>query len=65
MDHRDWSEAASIRAEASEIGIEDLQRIEDWRRDIDELPQVGCSSTLQNHTSISHYSTEYEYCLYC
>lgn len=40
MDHRDWSEAASIRAEASETSIEDLQRIDDWRRDIRELPRT-------------------------
>lgn len=40
IDHRDWSEAASIRADASETDIEDLQRIDDWRRDIRELPQT-------------------------
>lgn len=38
IDHRDWSEAASIRVHASDIGIEDVQRIDDWRRDIQELP---------------------------
>ena len=38
-DHRDWSEAASICADACEMDIEGLQRIEDWRHDIQELPQ--------------------------
>lgn len=41
MDYRDWSEAASIRADASEAGIEEPHRIDDWRRDIRELPQTN------------------------
>lgn len=38
-DHSDWSDAASIRADATEMGTEDLQRIESWQEDIEELPQ--------------------------
>ena len=38
-DHRDWSEVASIRADASEMGMEDSQRIEDWLHGTQELPQ--------------------------
>lgn len=38
-DHRDWSEAASIRMEATQLGTEDLQRIEDWIPDVEDGPQ--------------------------
>jgi len=60
IDHRDWSEAASIRADASEIGIEDLERIEDWRRDIQELPQNDSHdmSRSEHIDSIQTYNPE-------
>ncbi|KAL8704149.1 MAG: hypothetical protein Q9201_002699 [Fulgogasparrea decipioides] len=43
QNHRDWSDAASARADISEVDLDDLQRIEDWRKNIPKSPPEGSS----------------------
>ena len=59
-DHRDWSEAASIRADASEMGMEGSQRIEDWLHGTQELPQEDSrnASRSDHEGSIQTYDPE-------
>lgn len=52
-DHLDWSEAASIRAKASEIGIEYVQRIDQWGRGIQELPPNDAHKVTQSEQAVS------------
>lgn len=59
-DHRDWSEAASIRADASEMSMEGSRHIEDWLHGIQELPQEDShnASRSDNEGSIPTYDPE-------
>lgn len=58
QDHRDWSDTASVYVDVSEMGSDNLQRIEDWQDDVLNLPPEGSGNVRRSDDACSIQSCD-------